>query len=304
MKKIGLVLITFFIIIYVCFFFEYSLEWAALGIILYVPILFILASVGFFKSKKAFKGKGLVLALSLLSILSLFGWDIMSKINDKFLDYDYWFYGLALIMLLLASVIILYNNSLKTLTDNAISIEIILLLIPVAAFFAVTHLISSDFVHKKHIASIGLVANEMDHNNRLLNTQLNEINELQSIYYNEIILLIRDLDYQSKLHSGGYYEGWVDVKLIKPENTDGPNRALREGDAISKIREALNDLEEQEADKLIRSEIQSLRKEVFGELVWNNTVVEMQLRCAIAINRLQLLENYQLRKRLDGESDG
>ena len=54
---------------------------------------------------------------------------------------------------------------------------------------------------------------------------------------------------------------------------------------------------------MINSELTILKAEVFGESVWNNTVVEMQVRCAIAINRLYLLENYRLKKRLDGESD-
>lgn len=293
MKKIGIILIVLYLLLTLSLLFP-SLELiGAIGLVIYLPVILILASTNIL-ADDSYGGRKVLVILSVTSIILLTLSKVGVQLIPSFWKYADWSFYISIILFVGASGLVL-NNTITSKSSIRITTDSIILLIPLTAFFLLEYFHFNHYIHKSNVERIDFLVRELDRTNALIATEygagesLGRLNNLDTLKYGEIIKAIDDLYYKVAEYSGGFKMGYADV-LFNPHKTVYPDRALEETTLLELLRSKFEEVlsgENNESDKTILAEI---RDDLFGDSVYGNTVLEFRIRSAIARNRLIWLE--------------
>ncbi len=291
MKKIGTALVILYILLFVGLLIPALKDYAAFGLILFIPIILILASTNILINKSNYTGRRLLVFLTVISIILLFTSRIAFITNSDLRRYSDLMLYISATSLIAASALILVNTITNKSSFNTIA-DSLILIIPVAGFFLLEFNQYQRY-NPKNIERIDFLASELDKTYELLTIEnrsgdWNQNINYDSLTYGEIIKSIENAFDKVAEYSGGYKEGYTDI-LFNPLATEYPDRVFRETNLLNEIRSQFNIAISNESSEEIKKELTDMKDNFFGSSTNNNSVVEFRLRCAIAINRLLIL---------------
>ena len=291
MKKIGISLVILYILLFVGLLIPTLRDYSAIGLILFIPIILILASTNILINKSNYSGRKLLVLFSVLSIVLLFTSKVAFIINADLRKYSDLILYISATFLIAASALILINTITNRTSFNTIS-DSIILIIPLVGFFLLEFTQFQKY-NPKNIERIDILASELHRTYELLTTDNRSGNSKQltnydSLPYGEIIRSIDNAYYKVVDYSGGFKEGYTNV-LLNPLATEYPDKVFRETNLLIEIRDQFNYAISNEPNEEIKKQLTNLRDDIFGDSTYDNSVVEFRLRCAIAINRLVIL---------------
>lgn len=172
MKKFGIVIIALFAVLLAGLFIDEISEYSAIGLVMYVPLILILSSTNLLKGENRFKGRKILVVLSTLSLILILSTELLGRIYVDFWDYSEQVYYVSIFLFISSCIVVLANNLKDIASSSVVATDIIILLIPLAAFFYTNFVISSDFVHIKYITQIDVLSNEINRNNKIASEEL------------------------------------------------------------------------------------------------------------------------------------
>ena len=284
MKKFYGVLAILF-----CFFaagtFIPTVQNIAMGaVLLTLPLIFILGIARFWKDED-YPNRRLLSIISSVSLLLI--------IITLILLPNYWFWDYTELTFLIGlgllgvAVVITLINSFKGKLSLLGAIDKTIMIFPLAIYATFGILQFNYFTDVKDIEKLDDLTHELVETQNMI---LNFRTDSTLFAYQQTYDLMTQMFLTVAEYSGGFREGYVDVKLHRPNNSIDP---AVEREWLSKIRESLNQDILQETDSTAKQELQRTLDELFYPNALGTSALETRLRLYIGQTRLAAINELK-----------
>lgn len=282
MKKLGIALIFIYVLLTLGLFSIQTREFAAIGVTIFLPVLMILAASNLLTGTSEYPNRKLLTICSALSlILFVLAGAFIEHIPSLWDYYNPTFYIAT--GLLIVSVGISVNNAFTGQLSSRGAIDIIILIVPVTAFFIFEVYQYNRFTDVSDIYGADRLTNEISETSQLIANSI--IPESQELKFRETVILMEEFVNYTAEWTGGYKEGTMGYEFFAP-NSHLP--ADLEVEWINKIRDSLNKDIESTSNEKVKEELLKVRQ-LFSQSATDNSALEMRLRLYAAQNRLLTL---------------
>lgn len=282
MKKLGIALIFIYVLLTLGLFSIQTREFAAIGVTIFLPVLMILAASNLLTGTTEYPNRKLLTICSTLSLtLFVLAGAFIEHVPSLWDYYNPTFYIAT--GLLIVSVGISVNNAFTGQLSSRGAIDIIILIVPVTAFFIFEVYQYNRFTDVSDIYGADRLTNEISETSQLITNEI--IPEGQEIMFLETVVLMEEFVNYTAEWTGGYKEGSMGYEFFAPNNH---LPADLEVEWINKIRDSLNKDIESTSNEKVKEELLKVRQ-LFSQSATDNSALEMRLRLYAAQNRLLTL---------------
>jgi hypothetical protein len=254
------------------------------AVLLTLPLIFILGIARFWKDGD-YPNRRLLSIISSVSLLLI--------IITLFLLPNYWFWDyielsffIGLGLLGVAVAITLFN-SFKGKVSLSGAIDKIILIFPLAIYATFGILQFNYFTDVKDIEKLDELSHELVETQNMI---LNFRTDSTVFAYQHTFDLMTQMFLTVAEYSGGFQEGYVDVKLHSPNKSIDQSV---EREWLNKIRASLNEDIQQETDSTAKQELQRTLDEIFYPNALGTSALETRLRLYIGQTRLAAINELK-----------
>jgi len=279
MKKLGIALIFVYILFSIGIIIGPAREIAGIFMLIFLPILMIVASTNLIKNGTDYPMKKLLVVSSSISmLLFILVALIIERIPFLWDASQPTFYIATALLIISASISVL--NAFTGKLSFLGSIDTLILLAPVTAFFVFEVYQYNRFTDVNDIYGTDKLTYEISETNQLIYKQLADSGK--EVKYLETIALMAEFVEYTAEWSGGYKEGSIGTEFIAPNNHLPPELEV---EWITKIHNSLKNDFDFESNEMAKQELIKIGR-LFGQSATNGSALEMRLRLYAAQNRL------------------